>query len=57
MTQTQKALMLASAMIGLALLAANEMIPAAFAQYSPLGLLVFLPWVLNDKRSGCGECK
>ncbi len=57
MTQTQKALMLASAMIGLALLAANEIIPAAFAQYSPLGLLVFLPWVLNDKRSGCGECK
>lgn len=57
MTQIQKALILAGAMIVVALLAVNDILPAAFAEYSPLGMLVFLPWVLGRKNSECGTCK
>lgn len=57
MTQIQKALILASAMLVVALLAVNDILPAAFAEYSPLGMLVFLPWVLNGKNPSCGACK
>lgn len=59
MTQVQKALILASAMLGVALLAVNDILPGQFAEFSPLALLVFLPWVLNSKgqaKTG-GACK
>lgn len=57
MTQIQKALILASAMLVVALLAVNDLLPAAFAEYFPLGMLIFLPWVLNGKETSCGACK
>lgn len=48
MTQNSRALVLASVMIGIALLAVFEVVPAEVAQYAPLGLMVFVPWVLGD---------
>lgn len=59
MTQVQKALILATAMLGVALLAVYDIVPSQFAEFSPLALLVFLPWVLNTKGQAktCGACK
>ena len=59
MTQIQKALILASAMLGVALLAVYGILPGQFAEFSPLALLVFLPWVLDrkDQTKTCGACK
>jgi hypothetical protein len=48
MTQSSRALVLASAMIGIALLAVFEVVPAEAAQFAPIGLMVFIPWVLGD---------
>lgn len=45
MTQTQKALLLASAGISVALLAVFDLIPEAFAQYVPLLVVGLLPAV------------
>lgn len=55
MTQNSRALILASAMIGIALLAVFEVVPAEVAQYAPLGLMVFVPWVLGDR--GCRKAR
>lgn len=49
MTQNSRALVLASVMIGIALLAVFEVVPAEVAQYAPIGLMVFVPWVLRDR--------
>lgn len=51
MTRNSRALVLASAMIGIAVLAVFEVVPAEVAQYSPLGLMVFVPWARGDH--GC----
>ena len=57
MTQIQKALLLATAMIGIAVLAVFDIIPEAYAQYAPIALLVLFPsaWMGRDKR--CGAAK
>lgn len=46
MTQTHKALLLAAAMIGLALLAVFGVIPEAFTPWAPFALLAIFPGVL-----------
>ena len=53
MKQFQKSLLLAAAMLLVALLSVFDVIPAAFAEFAPLALLVFLPWVLGE---GSGRC-
>lgn len=50
MTTLQKSLLLASAMIGIALLAVFEVVPEGAAQFSPLALMVFLPWAIGGSR-------
>lgn len=50
MTQRFRALALATAMIGIALLAVFDVVPAEVAQYAPLALMVFVPWAVNDHR-------
>ena len=49
MTQNSRAFVLASAMIGIALLAVFEVVPAEVAQFAPIGLMVFVPWVLAER--------
>lgn len=49
MTRNSRALALATAMISIALLAVFDVVPAEVAQYAPLGLMVFVPWVLGDR--------
>ena len=49
MTQNSRALALASVMIGIAVLAVFDVVPAEVAQYAPIGLMVFVPWVLGDR--------
>ncbi|MFZ1742590.1 MAG: hypothetical protein WAT93_07035 [Pontixanthobacter sp.] len=55
MTQIQKALLLATAMIGIAVLAVFDIIPEAYAQYAPIALLALFPsaWMGKDKPA-CG---
>lgn len=48
MTHNSRALVLASAMIVIAMLAVLEVVPAEAAQFAPIGLMVFIPWVLGD---------
>lgn len=48
MTHNSRALVLASAMIVIAVLAVFEVVPAEMAQFAPIGLMVFVPWVLGD---------
>lgn len=50
MTTVQRSLVLAAAMLLTALAAIFDIIPAAFAEYAPLGLLVFLPWAISGER-------
>ena len=52
MKQTTKALFLAAAMIGIALLAVFEIVPEEVAHYSPFLLLALFPgaW-LRDRKS------
>jgi hypothetical protein len=50
MTVMQKALLLASAMLGVALLAIFEVVPEEVAQFSGLALMVFLPWAIGANR-------
>lgn len=52
MTQTQKALLLAAAMIGIGVLAIVEIIPEGFAQWAPLALLAIFPGAWLGQR-GC----
>lgn len=48
MTHNSRALVLASAMIVIAMLAVLEVVPAEAAQFAPIGLMVFIPWVLGE---------
>lgn len=56
MTTIQKSLLLASAMIGIALLAVFEVVPEEAAQFSPLALMVLLPWATGGSRR-CSAAK
>ncbi|WP_156787288.1 hypothetical protein [Erythrobacter sp. SD-21] len=57
MTQTQKALLLAAAMIGIALLAVYEIVPEEVAQYSPFLLLALFPGAWLRDRKSCNLLK
>lgn len=50
MTVMQKSLLLASAMLGIALLAIFEVVSEEVARFSPLALMVFLPWAIGANR-------
>lgn len=56
MPQVQKALLLAAAMIGVALLAVFDIIPQAFAQWAPSALLAIFPGVWLGRDRACGKC-
>lgn len=45
MTQIQKALLIASTMIGIALLAVFDIVPEEFAQWAPLAMFALFPSV------------
>jgi len=53
MKTAQKCLLLAAAMLLVATLAVYDIIPARFAEFAPLSLLVFLPWALGKGRAQC----
>lgn len=53
MTQIQKALLLAAAMIALAVLAMFEFVPEEFAQYGPVALLAIFPSVWLGRGRCC----
>ena len=57
MTQTTKALLLASAMIGIALLAVFEIVPEEVAHYSPFLLLALFPSAWLRDRKSCNLLK
>ena len=52
MKQIHKALLLASAMMIVALLAVFDMIPEAYAQYAPIAMLALFPtaWMGTSRR-------
>lgn len=54
MTQIQKALLLASAMIGVALLAVPGIVPEEIAQWAPFALLAIFPGVWMGQPRTCG---
>lgn len=53
MTQYVKALLLASGMIALGVLAVFDVVPDEFAQYGPIALLAIFPSVWLGKRRAC----
>ena len=53
MTQTQKALLLAAAMIGVAILAVFDIVPEKWAQFAPIALIALFPSVWMKRRGGC----
>lgn len=53
MTQTQKALLLAAAMIGIALLAVFDIVPEEVAQFAPFLLLALFPSVWLRRGRSC----
>ena len=57
MNQTQRALLLAAAMIGTALLAVADIIPESVAQWAPLALLAIAPsaWLGTSKPCGARQ--
>jgi hypothetical protein len=57
MTQIQKALLIASAMIGIALLAVFDIVPEEFAQWAPLVLIAIFPsaWMGRPKKCGAAQ--
>ncbi|MXO55845.1 hypothetical protein [Pontixanthobacter gangjinensis] len=58
MTAVQKALLLASAMIGIALLSIVGIVPERIAQWAPLALIAIFPsaWMgSNARKCGAGE--
>lgn len=57
MTPIQKSLILAAAMLLLALASVLGWVPEEVAQFSPLGLLVFLPWAMGTKKPACGAAR
>lgn len=54
MTQIQKALILASAMLGLASLAVLEIVPEWVGQFGPIALLALFPGAWIGHGRGCG---
>jgi len=57
MTQIQKALLLASAMIGVGLLSAFGFVPEEFAQWAPFALLALFPSAWMGKGRSCGAAR
>ena len=59
MARLHKSLMLASAMIGIALLAVFDILPDKIAQLAPLALLALFPSAWLGKGKGCSarSCK
>ncbi|MDZ4306318.1 hypothetical protein [Allopontixanthobacter sp.] len=57
MTQIQKALLLASGMIALAVLAVFDVVPEEFAQFGPIALLAIFPSLWLGKSRGCWPWK
>ncbi len=55
MTQIQKALLLASAMIAIAVLAVFDIVPQEYAQYAPIALIALFPSAWMGKGRGCGS--
>lgn len=56
MTQIHKALLLAAAMIGVAVLAVFDIVPEAIAQWAPFALLALFPGVWLGKGRRAGSC-
>lgn len=56
MTQTKKALLLAAAMIGIAVLAVFDFVPEKWAQFAPLALIALFPSIWMG-RGACGRGK
>lgn len=54
MTHIHKAILLAFAMIGIALLAVAGIVPEETAQWAPLALLAIFPSVWMGKARNCG---
>jgi len=57
MTQIQKALLLASAMIGVGLLSAFGFVPEEFARWAPFALLALFPSAWMGKGRSCGAAR
>jgi len=57
MTQIQKALLLASAMIGVGLLSVFGFVPEEFAQWAPFALLALFPSAWMGKGRSCGTAR
>lgn len=55
MPQIQKALLLAAAMIGIAVLAVLDIVPQEWAQYAPIALIALFPSAWMGKNRGCGK--
>ena len=53
MTQTQKALALAAAMISIGVLAVFDVIPERYAQFAPLALIALFPGVWMGRKGSC----
>lgn len=55
MTRTNEAVILAIVLIGIAVLAIFDVIPAQVAQYAPLAVV---PWIVRSRRGACAmrEC-
>ena len=53
MTHIQKALLLASTMIGIALLAVAGIVPESIAQWAPVALLAIFPRIWMGKPQNC----
>lgn len=55
MTQIQKALMLAAAMIAIAVLAVFGIIPEKIAQFAPMALIALFPSVWMGQGRNCAK--
>ena len=57
MDQIQRALLLAAAMIGIALLAVADVIPESVAQWAPLALIAIAPsaWLGTSRTCGAKQ--
>jgi len=57
MTQIQKALLLAAAMIAIGLLGSADIIPKGLAEWAPFGLLALFPSIWMGKPQKCGAAQ
>lgn len=55
MTQVKQALLLATVMIAIGLLAIFDVVPVAFAQWAPLALLAIFPGAWLGKNRRCAQ--